>query len=282
MEYQELAPPPPLDQLVHCFWFLRDPDGEAVGAPPQTVVPDGRVEIVLHLAEPFGLVDDAGVQRPQETALVGGQLTAPIRLAARGPGDVVGIRFRTEGARRVLPFALTEVTGEVSPLAALMPGLAASLTDAAASCKQPDARADALSRILASAVRKDASPVLSRAISLLGAPRPPRLETLARELGVSMRTLERKVRQEVGLSPRALRRVLRFRRAFRLLDGTPHGAWTRVALAAGYFDQAHLIREFRRFAGAPPSAFFQSDPDLSRAFIGPHQPAERSVTSDEW
>lgn len=267
MEYQELAPPPPLRELVRCFWFLRDPDGDAAGAPPQTVVPDGRVEIVLHLKEPFAFVDDAGVERPQETALIGGQLTAPIRLAARGPSDVVGIRFRTDGARRVLPFALTEVTGDVSPLAALMPRLAASLADAVASRETPRARVDVLSQVLARAVKTDASPVLSRAVRSLGTPQVPRFRDLARELGVSVRTLERRLRQEVGLSPRALRRVLRFRRAFRLLDGTPQGAWTRVALAAGYFDQAHLIREFRRFAGAPPSAFFQSDPGLSRAFL---------------
>lgn len=266
MEYQELTPPRPLDEVVQCFWFLRDPGG-AAGAPPQTVVPDGRVEIVLHLAEPFGLLGDSGIVTPQETALVGGQLTSPIRLAARGPSDVVGIRFRTDGARRVLPFALTEVTGGVAPLAALLPRLAASLLDAAASGEAPRARAGAIARVLAKAIRTDGSPVLSRAVASLGTPQVPRFGTLARELGVSVRTLERRVRREVGLSPRALRRVLRFRRAFRLLDGAPPGTWTRVALAAGYYDQAHLIREFRRLAGAPPSAFFQGDADLSRAFL---------------
>ncbi|HSA56711.1 MAG TPA: helix-turn-helix domain-containing protein, partial [Gemmatimonadaceae bacterium] len=262
MEYQELAPPPPLDEVVHCFWFLRDPDGGAAGAPPQTVVPDGRLEIVIHLAEPFAFVDGAGVHHRQAPVLIGGQLTSPIRLAARGPSDVVGIRFRTDGARRVLPFPLAEVTGGVVPLAELLPRLAGALADAAASREEAAARAGALSRILGRTAHVEASPVLSSAVRSLGAPRAPRLEALARELGVSVRTLERRVRDEVGLSPRDLRRVLRFRRAFRLLDGTPQGAWTRVALAAGYFDQAHLIRDFRRLAGAPPSAFFQSDPDL--------------------
>lgn len=267
MEYEELAPPPPLDELVHCFWFLRDAAGEAAGAPPQTVVPDGRVEIVLHLAEPFALVDGTEGHRPQEAALVGGQLTGPIRLAARGPSDVVGIRFRTDGARRVLPFPLAEIAGGVTSLGALLPKLAASLTDAATSARGPQARAAALAGSLGRAVRADASPLLARAVTSLGSRQAPPLEALARELGVSVRTFERRLRHEIGLSPRALRRVLRFRRAFRLLDGTPQGDWTRVALAAGYFDQAHLIRDFRHFAGAPPSAFFRSDPELSRAFI---------------
>ena len=81
------------------------------------------------------------------------------------------------------------------------------------------------------------------------------------------RTLERRVLHEVGLAPQMLHRVFRFRRAFRLLDQAPPGTWAQVAHAAGYFDQAHLIREFHRFAGAAPTAFLQSDPALSRAML---------------
>jgi AraC-like DNA-binding protein len=42
-----------------------------------------------------------------------------------------------------------------------------------------------------------------------------------------------------------------------------------VATCAGYYDQAHLTREFRRFAGASPSEFFRVDPALARAFGAP-------------
>lgn len=73
---------------------------------------------------------------------------------------------------------------------------------------------------------------------------------------------------ETGLAPKLLMRVLRFRRAFRLLDRSAAGGWGRVAVSAGYFDQAHLIREFREFAGAAPSVFWESDPELSRALLG--------------
>jgi transcriptional regulator GlxA family with amidase domain len=64
-----------------------------------------------------------------------------------------------------------------------------------------------------------------------------------------------------------MRRVLRFRRAFRMLDQAPPGTWAQVAAHAGYFDQAHLIRDFRQFAGAAPSEFFGTEPELARAIL---------------
>jgi transcriptional regulator GlxA family with amidase domain len=91
---------------------------------------------------------------------------------------------------------------------------------------------------------------------------------VADEFGVSARTLERRVLDHAGLPPSTLRRVLRFRRAFRLLDQAPPGTWSRIATSAGYYDQAHLIRDFRQFAGAPPAEFFRAGPELARAIIG--------------
>ncbi|MGQ0639720.1 MAG: DUF6597 domain-containing transcriptional factor [Gemmatimonadaceae bacterium] len=57
MEYLELAAPPPLGALVRCFWFLR---GDDLRADPQVIVPDGRLEIVLHLGDPFQRVEEEG------------------------------------------------------------------------------------------------------------------------------------------------------------------------------------------------------------------------------
>src|SRR5688572_10173114 len=128
-QYAELPAPPPLDVLVNCFWFLR---GSLAGAPAQPVLPDGRMEIVLHRAEPFAEVGPDGVARGQAEALLAGQLLAPITLMPRGPADVIGIRFRTEAARSMLGFSALGVTGRVEPLAGFHARLAGALRDATA------------------------------------------------------------------------------------------------------------------------------------------------------
>jgi AraC-like DNA-binding protein len=265
MEYTELPAPPPLDELVHCFWFLRGTFPS--GGEPQTVVADGRLEIILHLAEPFSRVDGDNIQR-QADALVSGQLTAPIRLAGNGAGDVVGIRFRTSAAARVLRVPLTDLTDRVEPLAAVSRRLAADLIGAARSREQPGARVSTIARALVKHVERPPDALASTAIAALEGPDARRIESLARSLRTTTRTLERRVTVATGLPPATLRRIMRFRHAFRLLDGAPRGTWARVATRAGYADQAHLIRDFHQFAGVAPGDFFQEEPSLARAIMG--------------
>lgn len=269
--YSELLAPPPLDALIHCFWFLRGPMG---GAPAQPVLPDGRMEIVLHLAEPFAEVDAQGVARWQSEALLAGQLTRPIHLMPRGETDVIGIRFRSSGARSLLGFPSAEVVGRVAPLAEVDGKLAGALL--AAAQRRNDAKTqgrdkeivESLSRTLGQFVRREPGPLVGAAVSALSAPGPLPVRVLAARLGVTLRTLERRMLDETGLGPKMLQRIIRFRRALRLLQRTPRGAWSRAAIMAGYFDQAHLIRDFSRFAGMPPSAYLQADAPLSRAIQG--------------
>ena len=264
MEYRELPPPAGLGHVVQCFWFLRGA-GEAGGT--QTLVPDGRSEIVIHLREPFALLDGGGAARPQARVLAAGQLLGPLTLAPSADADVIGVRFRTEAASAVLGGALEEVTGLVAPLAEVKPGLEAALLDAAARERTPEQRAEALSRVLAGVVLRGPAPLVRGAVAALEPP-AGRIRELARGLGTTARTLERRVRDATGLSPRALRAVLRFRRVFRRLDRAPAGSWARVAVESGYYDQAHMIREFRRFAGVSPGRFFGREASLAVAFAG--------------
>jgi AraC-like DNA-binding protein len=263
MDYRELPPPAGLRHVVHCFWFLR---GAGEAAQTQTLVPDGRSEIVIHLREPFALVDERGAARPQASVLAAGQLLGPLKIAPSADADVIGIRFRTEAASAVLGGALAEVTGLVAPLAEVKPGLEAGLLDAAARERTPEARAQALSRALARAAPGGPAPLVRGAVA--GLENPGRIRALARGLGTTARTLERRVLDATGLSPRALRAVLRFRRVFRRLDRSPAGSWARVAVENGYYDQAHMIREFRRFAGVAPGRFFGRDASLAVTFAG--------------
>ena len=264
LDYMELAPPPPLDRLVHCFWFLSGtPDASA----PQPIVPDGRAELVLHLAEPFGLVDDAGRPRRQANALLAGQLTRPIAVTPLGTVDVMGIRFRTAAARSVLGLPLGEMTDRVHPLGDVAPKLAGALLLAAERSRHVVERVRHVAQALQHHVARAPTPLIWGAVLTLESRDWTGVGQLATGLGVTARTLERRFWDEIGVAPKTLHRVLRFRRAFRLLQQGSPRSMARVAAAAGYADQPHLIREFRRLAGTTPRRFFSGDPALASAFV---------------
>jgi len=77
---------------------------------------------------------------------------------------------------------------------------------------------------------------------------------LAAELGWSRKRIVARFRDEIGLPPKSVARLLRFERA-RELAGTM--SWGELAFECGFSDQSHLIAEFRRVTGRTPETFLQ-------------------------
>lgn len=78
------------------------------------------------------------------------------------------------------------------------------------------------------------------------------IQTIAGDLGISERHLRRVFREAVGVSPKEFAKLTRFRRALRAATTNATATWAAIAASAGYYDQAHLIAEFRAIAGVTP------------------------------
>jgi AraC-like DNA-binding protein len=79
--------------------------------------------------------------------------------------------------------------------------------------------------------------------------------SVAESLGVSDRHLRRAFREVVGLSPKAYFKLMRFERALNAARDSRDLSWSDIAVGSGYYDQAHLIADFRSIAGATPREF---------------------------
>ncbi len=116
-----------------------------------------------------------------------------------------------------------------------------------------DAAAQALSGALA-VPEHGPDPVRQAIAAITSAHGDINLEWVARQAGISPRQFRRRCLEASGLTPKHLCRVLRFRRVCALAG--PRVEWAEVAAAAGYFDQSHLIRDFREFTGTTPVSVF--------------------------
>jgi AraC-like DNA-binding protein len=81
------------------------------------------------------------------------------------------------------------------------------------------------------------------------------IATLARELSCSRRHMVSRFQEQIGPTPKTVARILRFRHATQLLTRDDGRRFAEIALDCGYYDQAHLNRDFRELAGTTPSSF---------------------------
>lgn len=87
-----------------------------------------------------------------------------------------------------------------------------------------------------------------------------RIEKLAYDANMSARSFERHFSEQVGVSPKLFCCIARFNHALAIKLKNPEKDWTAIAYECGYFDQMHLIKDFKRFSGDSPSAFLKQTP----------------------
>lgn len=79
------------------------------------------------------------------------------------------------------------------------------------------------------------------------------IEKTAQFSCLSMKQFERKCKERLGMNPKMYARILKFSKAYRLHEACPQLSWTEIAYEAGYYDQMHMIKDFKVFAGVSPS-----------------------------
>jgi AraC-like DNA-binding protein len=271
LRYRQWNPSPALADYVECWWSLEGAASDA----PQLIFPDGRLEVIFHLHDRFERVHGDGRRERQERVLIAGQLSRAVTLHAAGTICTVGVRLKPAAARLVTGGATRAVTDAIEPLALVNARLARRLSPPGGYASAGDCVAG-VERILIQETervhpeRRVAEAV--RVIEIDGGGLP--IEHVAARAGTTVRTLQRRFLEEVGLTIKAYSRIVRFQRALSALQGADRRL-IEAALAAGYSDQAHFTREFHDIAGMSPSRWLTADQPLSWYFTRIHQDRER-------
>ncbi|HEY1341364.1 MAG TPA: helix-turn-helix domain-containing protein [Bryobacteraceae bacterium] len=259
--YRELRPPEPLRSFVDSFWTLEQEGGDAL---PQRVVPDGHAELILNLGEPFEF-SDAGEWRRQPRCFFTGQIAGPLLLRPSSRGRIIGIRFHPHGAARVFGPPMQELARGFTPVGNLSAALAHEF-DRALDSNDPIAAVEAALLHAGSDDRRRDLIVAEAVRRAVAAKGRVDIAAMARSFALSTRQFERRFTAAVGLPPKLFCRMQRFVHVFRVVD-EPESRWVDAAVACGYYDQAHLIRDFKEFSGETPSALIAPGADLARHFL---------------
>ncbi|HEY3681868.1 MAG TPA: helix-turn-helix transcriptional regulator [Streptosporangiaceae bacterium] len=218
-------------------------------------VPSGVVPLIISFGDP---IDVSGLGEPRHlvTSFAGGLTDAPAITEHGGRQHGVQVDLTPLGAYRLFGVPMRELANRVVALDDLFGPAARVLAERLAGAPGWAARFALLDDELAR--RLVAGPEPSAEVAwawrrLVRTGGTLRVGELAREVEWSPRHLVTRFGDQVGMSPKPVARMLRFQRAARLaLRGAPLAA---IAVRCGYYDQAHLNREFRALAGCTPSGY---------------------------
>jgi AraC-like DNA-binding protein len=224
------------------------------------ILPDGAIELIVNLGDPQNLCerDNPARRTVFRRSWISGERTQPIVIDETGYVHLVGVRLRAGGAWPFLGIPLREFTDQVVELGAILGPEINELRDRLGEAADDEARFDLVENWLTTRIRDRTSPTRSvnRALRLIqeGADLV-RIGRMAEEIGISHKHLLREFDRCVGLRPKVVARLYSFQRAIHAIGQKPEVDWPGMAVRCGYYDQAHLIREFRAFSGLTPGTY---------------------------
>lgn len=225
MPYAEIAPSAQLRPWIECFWTRIE---EARPDQQHRIVPDGCADFVFDLNE--------------GDAIAVGAMTRPLLIDGASNHNFFGVRFRPGRAAAFLRVPLAEITDARVSLGDLWRDVPERIDVAT------------LESALLRRLVPERDPRVDAAIARI-ATTNTRIDAIARDIGISRQHLARQFQHHVGVSPKTFARVMRFRRLLESLPREREIDWAGLAAGHGYYDQSHLIDEFRELAGTTPGEY---------------------------
>jgi AraC-like DNA-binding protein len=264
------APAPQLAPLIDRYSGIRY-EGFAPGT--HAGLPSRSLTVAISLDDPLLIEMPGRPGRPASfTALAAGLHAGAVAIAHDGSQSSVSLELTPTGARSLLGLPAAELAGTVVHLDELLGRESRRLVERLAAAPDWEGRFAVLDDVLTRragrlrAAEACTTRAWDRIVSSGGA---ARIGELATEIGYSRRHLTERFAREYGMTPKQVARIVRFERSWRLLQeelgrtrprrGAERPSLARVAARCGYYDQAHMAREWKELAGRPASAWLAEE-----------------------
>lgn len=217
------------------------------------------VPLIINFGSPFRI---ALGRRPEGrdaiASFVAGLFAGPVFMDSDGAAQCIQINFTPVGGRLFFGRPMSALAGEMVDLGDWGDREISSLANCLADLRSWPDRLSLAARFVEYRLQKshpvDAS--VDWAFRAMHSCRGNiRIGKIAAELDWSRRKLVERFREEIGLPPKAIARIIRFNTAQSLALAATSPNWADIAAECGYADQAHLAREFADLAGSPPTGW---------------------------
>ncbi|MBF9140921.1 helix-turn-helix domain-containing protein [Hymenobacter properus] len=262
--WQAFEPLPALRHVVDHYWaFEPVADGEVMR--PQVVLPSPTPALFFRCAAAPGQPAADWLCRPASYQ----------RLELRcSPGTgLLGITFHPTGFYRLFGLSMTRAAEAGPALAGRAGAFVRALAAQLASVRTAAAHAAVAEALLLAETGPDEWPTALEALAagVLQRHGQVSIDQLAAGAHLCRRQFERRFREVVGVAPKLFAEISRFRYVVEQLQAQPLVNWQDVTHQCGYYDQAHLIRDFRRFTGRTPASYFLQERQVRAKLLPENQ-----------
>lgn len=256
-DYRVRVPATPIDRFVESIWYAR-------GTVPYTrekIAPTGSTVAVFVLGDPIVQTPSNGEAEPlvADRGFLIGPHDGPTVNEPTGETFAVGVVGTPIGCEAVFGVCPADIAGKAVSLEDAWPA-AAALGDGLRPIEEPEEMLDLVEQAIIDGCNAEVAglDLCEQAVALLEADPVRPIAAVADELGVSHGHLDRLFTRVVGLSPRALARLIKMRELLGKIDIRDDVGWSDYAAELGWYDQAHLIRDFKRHTGVTPSQYLDA------------------------
>jgi AraC-like DNA-binding protein len=248
-------PHPLLQEFVQCIMLIHaevDPAAPAVICP---YPPTPQNSLFFYINDRIKVQqegDDAFIIQPR-SAFVGPQVKR-VSINVDHNHKAVRVGFHPGGLHRLLGLSLAELVDDSCDAEDVFGSEMKELNSKLQEADGFDAIKDLVEDFLLQKLRslKQVLPFDQAMLELVRSEGTISIEKVASLACLSLRQFERVSKERIGLSPKLFARIIRFSKAYRIRESFPDINWTKIAYECNYFDQMHLIRDFKEFAGVAP------------------------------
>ncbi|MFN8308945.1 MAG: helix-turn-helix transcriptional regulator [Chitinophagales bacterium] len=264
--YREIVPSGHLEHFVECYWTIQNVNH---CTKQEISFPDGTIDLVFSLGDSYtreNMSEQRTASFTVKTAALVGQSTHGKIITPGRNNNLLSIRFKPFGLFPMLGIPMNELTEESLTLQEVMKNWGTELESRVFDAHTLESRIEVIENFLNKKVALNGyiDPVVRAAVSEILINRGNiRIETIYNKLGVSKSTLESKFKMYVGITPKELANIWRFNHAVILQKKNLERTLTEVGYMAGYFDQSHMIKDFKRYTGKSPKDFFSCNSSMN-------------------
>ncbi len=273
MMYSEFHPAAELRDYIRCYWLLNS-HGQPVTLQNK-LIPFGCIDLIFQQTPTLfyhSVCDEQRIQLPQ--FIISSQSVKAFDIEIAGAVRIFGIRLQPHAARCIFKMPVTRLNNTIWPMRNKLGEEYHRLGEAITNMEDTVDMVKTMNDFFATKLKQlDPVDYVIKNISsqLLNIDADIALQDIFKEYKETDQALRLRFQNQVGLSPKFFQKLVRLHYALAIYWNTEYSSksLTALALEAGYYDQAHLIRDFHAIFKAAPKDFFNASFPITRHYVNP-------------